>query len=277
LHSSAPALATCAPAVTYQLTDGRRSVGTVRVANDAQNLIVTYAVASADWYISDTRLAVSKSVLSIPQDNNHLPLPWQFPYSGVHQPVVGSYSYSVALSALGVQAGDDVVVAAMAGVVHPKNGKDYTGPWEWLVMWGIGNIQGRSLATLHNFTVARCANQPPPAPTPTGGIVTITFDDGWKTTYDKAYPVLKELGLKGNEAVNPDPVDGGWSAYMTLGNIKDLYGAGWSVVSHTMSHRDLTTLTDADLDHELRDSKAWLMTDVAKYKANVRTWAEAVK
>jgi peptidoglycan/xylan/chitin deacetylase (PgdA/CDA1 family) len=258
LHSSAPALATCAPAVTYQLTDGRRIVGKVTVANDAQNLIVTYAATSPDWYISDTRLAVAKSLLSIPQDNNHLPLPWQFPYSGVHQPVVGSYTYSVALSTLGVNPGDDVVVAAMAGVVHPKNGKDYAGAWEWLVMWGIGNIQGRSLETLHNFTVARCANQPPPVQSTSGGMVTITFDDGWKTTYDNAYPVLKQLGLKGNVAVNPDPVDGGWSAYMTLANVRELYNAGWSVVSHTMSHRDLTTLSDADLDHELRDSKAWV-------------------
>jgi peptidoglycan/xylan/chitin deacetylase (PgdA/CDA1 family) len=73
--------------------------------------------------------------------------------------------------------------------------------------------------------------------------------------------VLQELGLRGNVAVNPDPIDGGWTDYMTLANLNELYAAGWSIVSHSLSHRDLTTLSDSELHRELRDSKAWVVNN----------------
>ena len=250
------ALATCGAATEYKLTNLRHTPGTVTVTNDATNLYITYQITKDDWFISDTRLAVAKTYAAIPQDHKRRPLPWSFPYAGEHEPVVKSVTYSIKLSELGVGGGDNVVVAAMAGVVHPKT-RSYSGPWEWLVMWGLGNIAGRSLETIHNYTITPCA--PPPTPGPsTGGIVTITFDDGWLNTYTTAYPVLRELGLKGNIAVNPDPIDQSWIGYMTMANLRELHGAGWSIVSHSLSHRDLTTLTDAELHRELRDSKAWI-------------------
>jgi peptidoglycan/xylan/chitin deacetylase (PgdA/CDA1 family) len=259
LLQSAPAFASCSPATTYALTDGTRVAGTVTVSNDAQYLNVTYAITADDWYISDTRLAVAETYLKVPQDNKHNPEPWSFPYAGVHEPPVKSYTYMLPLSQVSQGAGDSIVVAAMAGVVHPKNGSDYEGPWEWVVMWGIGNIQGKSMETIHNYVVAACAGEPAPPPPPAaGGIVTITFDDGWKETYTKVFPIMKELGLRANSAVNPDAIDGEWSAYMSLAEVKALHGAGWSVVSHSLSHRDLTTLSASELDRELRESKAWI-------------------
>lgn len=250
-------LAACGSSATFKLTDLRQDIGTVTVANDASMLYVTYAITANDWFISDTRLAVAKTYAKIPQNNKKVPLPWSFPYSGVHTPVVRSATYALKLSELNVAAGENVVIAAMAGVVHPKTSR-YDGPWEWLVMWGIGNISGQSVETIYNYTIGGCAGGPPPAPVASGGIFTITFDDGWKTTFANAYPVLRDVGLKGNVAVNPQPIDGGWSDYMTLANLNTLKGAGWSIVSHSVTHRDLTTLSAADLDRELADSKAWL-------------------
>jgi peptidoglycan/xylan/chitin deacetylase (PgdA/CDA1 family) len=260
LLQSAPAFASCSPATTYSLTDGKRVAGTVSVSNDAQYLNVTYEITADDWYISDTRLAVAETYLKVPQDNKHNPEPWSFPYAGVHEPPVKTYTYLLPLSQVSQGAGDSIVVAAMAGVVHPKNGSDYEGPWEWMVMWGIGNIQGKSMETIHNYVVAACAGTPtPPPPAPSaGGIVTITFDDGWKETYTKVFPIMQELGLRGNSAVNPDAIDGEWGAYMNFTQVKALHAAGWSIVSHSLSHRDLTTLTASELDRELRDSKAWI-------------------
>jgi hypothetical protein len=45
---------------------------------------------------------------------------------------------------------------------------------------------------------------------------------------------------------------------MTMAQLKDLSANGWSVVSHSLSHRDLTKLSVSELQRELRDSKAWI-------------------
>ncbi|MBC7893991.1 MAG: polysaccharide deacetylase family protein [Cytophagaceae bacterium] len=125
-------------------------------------------------------------------------------------------------------------------------------------MWGVSGT-APSLTTIHEYTVTQCAGQPVPPPTPTTGAqITITFDDGWKTTITNAYPVLRDLGLKGNVAVNPQPIDERWSSYMVLADLNALKAAGWSIVSHSTSHPDLTTLTADALDRELKESQAWV-------------------
>jgi peptidoglycan/xylan/chitin deacetylase (PgdA/CDA1 family) len=249
-------LKSCSAPTVYKLTNIRHTPGTVTVTNDASNLYVNYQITRDHWFISDTRLAVAKKYEEIPQDHRGRPLPWSFPHIGEHEPVVTSVTYALSLSELGVKAGDKVVVAAMAGVVHPKHGR-YDGPWEWMVVWGIGNISGRSIETIHNYTITNCG-EPEPTPPTTGGIFTLTFDDGWLTTRTNVFPVLRDLGLKGNVAVNSEPIDGGWSGYMSLGQLRDLHNAGWSIVSHSVTHRDLTTLSNDELHTELRESKAWL-------------------
>jgi peptidoglycan/xylan/chitin deacetylase (PgdA/CDA1 family) len=58
--------------------------------------------------------------------------------------------------------------------------------------------------------------------------------------------------------VNPEPIDGGWGDYMTMANLRELQGAGWSIVSHSYTHPDLTTLSADSLDKELRLSQKWV-------------------
>ena len=88
------------------------------------------------------------------------------------------------------------------------------------------------------------------------GAITVTFDDGFKTTYDHAFPVLEELGLRANVAVTPGQV--GWPAFMSKAELDELHAAGFSVVSHTMTHAGLVTLTAGELDYELRASQEWI-------------------
>jgi hypothetical protein len=259
LRSTAPTVATCAPAVSYPITDGSRDpIGTVSVANDAQTLYVTYSITAQHWWMSDSRLAVARNAADIPKDDDGQPAPWSFPYAGEHEPPITSYTYSIPLSSVGAQAGTKLVVAAMAGVVHPVNEANYEGDWEWMVMWGVSGSAG-SFQTMQEYTVAQCAGEPPPPPvTGSGAMITITFDDGWKTTITNAYPVLRDLGLKGNVAVNPQPIDEEWSSYMRLADLNTLKAAGWSIVSHSVTHADLTTLSAAALDKELKDSQDWV-------------------
>lgn len=88
------------------------------------------------------------------------------------------------------------------------------------------------------------------------GAITITFDDGWRTVYDNAVPVMEEFGLVGNIGVYTEVV--GAPAYMTEAHLDELHAAGWSMPSHTVSHDSLPTLTPGELDFELQASKAWL-------------------
>jgi peptidoglycan/xylan/chitin deacetylase (PgdA/CDA1 family) len=88
------------------------------------------------------------------------------------------------------------------------------------------------------------------------GAITISFDDGWLDTYTNAFPILQEFNLRANSAVNPAQV--GLPAYMSKSQLDELHAAGWSVVSHTMTHDSLTTTTAGELDWELRASQIWI-------------------
>ena len=88
------------------------------------------------------------------------------------------------------------------------------------------------------------------------GAITITFDDGWRTVYDNGWPVFQDFSLRANVGVYTEAV--GWPAYMTEAHLDELHDAGWSMVSHTVSHDTVTTLSPAELDYELRASQAWL-------------------
>ncbi len=92
---------------------------------------------------------------------------------------------------------------------------------------------------------------------PFDGRLTITFDDGWESAYTRGFPTLQAHGLKGNIAVVTESVDY-WDGFLTLAQLRELRDAGWSMVSHSVGHPDLTTLTEAELELELSESKAWL-------------------
>jgi uncharacterized protein YjdB/peptidoglycan/xylan/chitin deacetylase (PgdA/CDA1 family) len=88
------------------------------------------------------------------------------------------------------------------------------------------------------------------------GAITITFDDGFIETYNNAFPELQSRGLRGNVGVNPAQVT--YPAYMSVAQLDEVDAAGWSIVSHTMTHDTLTTLTPGELDWELRASQEWI-------------------
>ncbi len=89
------------------------------------------------------------------------------------------------------------------------------------------------------------------------GRLTITFDDGWASAYTRGLPTLRAHGLRGNVAVVTESVDY-WDDFVTLAQLRELHVAGWSLVSHSAGHPDLTTVTDLELERQLSESKAWL-------------------
>ncbi|NCB38089.1 MAG: polysaccharide deacetylase family protein [Erysipelotrichia bacterium] len=85
--------------------------------------------------------------------------------------------------------------------------------------------------------------------------VVITFDDGFKTVYDYAFPAMQEAGFKGIVCVYPSFI--GSRLAMTWQQLKELIKAGWSVECHSMSHTNLSSLHEdparekAFLQHEI--------------------------
>lgn len=110
------------------------------------------------------------------------------------------------------------------------------------------------------FSLMAACGESATEPSPWKGRFTITFDDGWATAHTRGLPTLRAHGLRGNVAVITESVDY-WDDFLTLVQLRELRDAGWSLVSHTVGHPDLTGLIDAELERQLTESKAWLQAN----------------
>lgn len=88
--------------------------------------------------------------------------------------------------------------------------------------------------------------------------VIMTFDDGWLSVYDKAYPIMQSNGQNGVAFVYITPITGGYGGFMNQTQLDPLYGTGWDISSHTYSHTVLTTANVTTLNYELNASRNWL-------------------
>lgn len=86
--------------------------------------------------------------------------------------------------------------------------------------------------------------------------ISITFDDGNVSDYQIALPALLDRGMEATFFVLAGRIDGGGSLSTT--QIRALSAAGMAIGSHGIAHVDWTRLGAAELDHELRHSKATL-------------------
>jgi peptidoglycan/xylan/chitin deacetylase (PgdA/CDA1 family) len=105
-------------------------------------------------------------------------------------------------------------------------------------------------------------------------VMVATFDDAHISVYEQARPILDELGVPGTIFVPTDYPDSGrlmgWKGYdmwvgtpheqelacMSWEQLREVADAGWEIGAHTCSHPFLTELPDAELDRELRASRA---------------------
>ena len=99
----------------------------------------------------------------------------------------------------------------------------------------------------------------------------ITFDDGYENNYLNAWPVLKELGAKGNIFVVSDtigkanlwhdPATEPWVNMATLAQLREMQASGViEYGSHTLSHPRLSALPAEDAAWEISESKRRLET-----------------
>jgi peptidoglycan/xylan/chitin deacetylase (PgdA/CDA1 family) len=77
--------------------------------------------------------------------------------------------------------------------------------------------------------------------------VVITLDDGYKSVYDIAYPILKKYGFTAALFIYTDFIANSKSA-MTWDQLRQMKRDGFEVGSHTLSHCDLTRKREGETD-----------------------------
>ena len=86
------------------------------------------------------------------------------------------------------------------------------------------------------------------------GAIHFYFDDATKGQYENGFRIMDKYGLKGTIAVptakvgvNPDNV--------TWAHLREMDQAGWLIVSHTHTERNLSSLTEAELHEEFQTTQ----------------------
>lgn len=107
----------------------------------------------------------------------------------------------------------------------------------------------------------------------------LTLDDGWKSVYTDAFPILKEFGYPFALYLYKNYVDGGGKA-LTTPMIQEMLAAGATIGSHSVSHPYPATVKnhlkkgpqayDAYLRKEMGESKRFLE---ASFKKPITTYA----
>ncbi len=105
------------------------------------------------------------------------------------------------------------------------------------------SIVTRTLGLLFSFVfVFTLMPKAAMAAVPPQAKIMITFDDGWKSVYTKAYPILQSHGYPATAYVNRDltiwDANDGKDDFMDITELKALYAAGWDISNHTTNHLD---------------------------------------
>lgn len=93
----------------------------------------------------------------------------------------------------------------------------------------------------------------------------ITFDDGYKTVFTKAYPYMKSKGITGLCFVVANWI--GNKDRMTVEELRELVANGWEIGSHTLTHASLPHVDPAFAEIEIVESKKRLEALGFKIKA----------
>jgi peptidoglycan/xylan/chitin deacetylase (PgdA/CDA1 family) len=92
--------------------------------------------------------------------------------------------------------------------------------------------------------------------------IILTFDDGYENFYQNAYPQLKKRDMKAVSFIIVNDI--GTIDYMTSDQIVEIENNGIEIGSHTLSHPNLSTASEAKAKKEIFNSKAFLEKLIGK-------------
>lgn len=121
-----------------------------------------------------------------------------------------------------------------------------TGDYEWITYIDISDqsfVSG-DISILNQLTPVK---QP---------LVAFVLDDGYVQDATVLYPIFSSKGHVANSAIITSMI--GTAGKLSQSQILGLQAAGWEIISHTVTHPDLRTLSAGDLHNELANSKSAL-------------------
>jgi len=87
------------------------------------------------------------------------------------------------------------------------------------------------------------------------GYVSLQFDDGHRSVYENALPILENAGFKSDQFITTNYVLNNFPGYMTVGQVLDMQSKGHLIGAHTKSHSDLTLLSKSERENEIKGSR----------------------
>jgi len=127
---------------------------------------------------------------------------------------------------------------------------------------GMGKLYENGYRTIDLLDAIDCLRLKKPFPERS---FIITFDDGYESVYEKAFPVLQDYGMtatifltvgergKANPGERLPSLEG--RSMLTWREIQEMKQWGIELGAHTLTHPDLTRLSRERMEAEIRDSK----------------------
>ena len=80
--------------------------------------------------------------------------------------------------------------------------------------------------------------------------VVITFDDGYSSIFDEAFPMLESYGYPFTLFLSTGPIDDGLSNYMTWDQVRQMSAAGVIIANHMVDHPYMLEVRDNESDSQ---------------------------
>jgi peptidoglycan/xylan/chitin deacetylase (PgdA/CDA1 family) len=127
---------------------------------------------------------------------------------------------------------------------------------------GMARLHERGRRALSLLQTVDCLRRGEPFPE---RAFVLTFDDGYRSVYDEAFPVLQRYGMSATVFLAVGKNKGACysgrlpsmhdRSMLSWGEIREMERAGIDFGAHTLTHPDLTRLTDEQIEAEICESK----------------------
>jgi peptidoglycan/xylan/chitin deacetylase (PgdA/CDA1 family) len=89
-------------------------------------------------------------------------------------------------------------------------------------------------------------------------LISVTFDDGWRTQYTNALPLLCQYKIPATFYLVSKYIERGYPDYLLPNMVSKLVESGMEIGDHTVDHPSLPLLSSAAAEAEIADSKTYL-------------------